>query len=351
MFPVCILCDSIIIFRSLNVRSLVAMRSSTKKTTILFLSTLIVICCLIHYFKNYGHNTQLKTGSLFTSVVKSSSNTLYNVQVIDTNETVNQTFACRKTKTLLNHFSAIICLHDKRKDLYVSHSYLDKDSIWEEQHVTRILRLLLRNPHLDFIDIGANIGSYTMYVAALGRFCLAIDCFEPNIRRIQRAAQLMNVQNRVVLVQNALFTESGKILRLSYDARNIGGQEINAIYHLNQTDQTDPYLVRTIKFDEVAPILRARGVRGVIMKVDIEGSESFIAEGGSKIFDEFDIPYIQMEWFKVRHIANRVKILFNFFLTRDYIPMTFECRVLDTAHHLSWPNDFSWVKRNVSNIC
>jgi FkbM family methyltransferase len=258
-----------------------------------------------------------------------------------------------KTKTLLNYISTNICLHETTKDIYVSNSFRDTNSIWEEEGVTRILQLLIRHPHLDFIDIGANIGTYTMYVAALGRFVLAIDCFAPNLNRIHRAIQLSNVANRVVLIQNALFTHSGQLVRLSNVQTNIGGQELDVSQNqtTNQSAINNPYIVKTIKFDELAPILISRGIRGAIMKMDIEGSESFVVESGSVIFDLLEIPYIQMEWIKVRHYPQRVKVIFDFFAKRNYDPQTFSCQLLDRTQNRTWPGDMCWIKRGVSNFC
>ncbi len=51
---------------------------------------------------------------------------------------------------------------------------------------------------LDRIDIGANIGGYTMFTAgALGRSTVAIDCYMPNIERIARAVQIQRDQNQL----------------------------------------------------------------------------------------------------------------------------------------------------------
>jgi FkbM family methyltransferase len=192
-----------------------------------------------------------------------------------------------------------------------------------------------------------------MYAAALGRFVLAIDCFAPNLDRIHRAVQLANVANRVVLIRNALFTHSGHYLRLSNDANNIGGQELNFASQPinNQSIINDSYVVKTIKFDELLPILIARGIRGAIMKIDIEGSESFVVESGGRIFDLLDIPYIQMEWLKVCKYPDRVKVILDFFAQRNYDPKTFSCQLLNLTQPLTWPGDLCWVKRNVSNLC
>ena len=276
-----------------------------------------------------------------------------NVQMVNLSAPVQTSFRCIKSKTLLNYISPHMCLHENSKDIYVSQSFRETTSIWEEEGVTRILQLLLRHPHLDFIDIGANIGTYTMYAAALGRFVLGIDCFLPNLERIHRAVQLTNVANRVVLIQNALFTSSGQYLRLSNDAKNIGGQEINPATNQSghQTSLNDPYLVRTIQFDELMPILVARGIRGALMKIDIEGSESFVVESGRQIFDTFDIPFVLMEWLKVRAFADRTRVIVNFFAQRHYEPRTYACALLNADQHHTWPNDICWVKKNVSNFC
>ncbi|CAF2810115.1 unnamed protein product [Rotaria sp. Silwood2] len=297
---------------------------------------------------NYAPYT-LSTKTLIEFPLEVSSN----VQIINLNKPIDDSFKCIHTKTLLNFISTTICLHKTQNDIYVSSSFHDKTSIWEEEGVTRILQLLIRHPHLDFIDIGANIGVYTMYAAALGRFVLAIDCFAPNINRIHRAVQITNVANRVVLIQNALFTRSGQYLHLKMDSNNIGGQELDVSKNefINQSIINNPYIVKTITFDELLPILVARGVRGAIIKIDIEGSESFVIESGSRVFDTLEIPFIQMEWFKVRDYPDRVKIIIDFFVKRNYDPKTLSCQLLNVNQHITWPNDLCWIKRNVSNFC
>ena len=225
----------------------------------------------------------------------SSGNELHvssNVHIINLSEIVPSRFHCLQTKTLVNRTGAHICLHETKKDVYVSGAYRDTQSVWEEAKVTRILQYLLRHPRLDFIDVGANIGAYTMYVAALGRFVLAIDCFAPNMARLRRSVQLAKVADHVVLVQNAIYRHSGLQLRLSVDTRNIGGQGISIVRnHSNarllagNASRSNPYVVQTILFDEILPILVARGIRAALMKIDIEGSESFVVETGGGVFD------------------------------------------------------------------
>jgi FkbM family methyltransferase len=300
----------------------------------------------------------LAIGEIRNNLMKNNFNISPNVHIVDLTAKISTKFQCIKTKTLLNNFSTSICLHQTKKDKYISGAFQNSTSIWEEDQVTRMLEFLIRHPHLHFLDIGANIGTYTMFIAALGRFVLAIDCFAPNLVRLARSVQLTNISDRVVLVQNAIFTYSGQMLRLSVDTTNIGGQGIllsgnYSAKHSAANDRStkNPYIVKTITFDEVLPILVARGIRGALMKIDIEGSESFVVESGSRVFDTLDIPFIQMEWKMVRRYADRVKIILDFFGKRNYDSMTSSCQLLNSHEHSRWPDEIYWLKKNTSNFC
>ncbi len=291
-------------------------------------------------------------------ITRNSYNLSPNVHIVDLSIPINVNNTCVKTKTLLNYISTHICLHETNTDMIVSGTYRENNTIWEEYGVTQILRLLIRYPHLDFIDVGANIGTYTMYAAALGRFVLAIDCFASNLARIQQAVQLANVGNRVVLVQNAIYIRSGEFLRLSAVKDNIGAQAIevpknqkNTVHVPNNRSISDPYIVKTITFDELLPIFMARGVRGALMKIDIEGSESFVVQKGARVFEKLDIPFVQMEWHIVRLHADRVKVILDFFIKLNYDPMTCACAKLDPVKYSSWPSDICWIKQNFSDFC
>ena len=82
-------------------------------------------------FRLYERNKTLAIGS--------------HIQLIELSKTIKTNFTCTKTKLLFDLFQTTICLHDSGKDAHVSQTILNY-KIWEEDLVTKMLRILLKNP-------------------------------------------------------------------------------------------------------------------------------------------------------------------------------------------------------------
>ncbi|CAF1439745.1 unnamed protein product [Adineta steineri] len=207
------------------------------------------------------------------------------------------------------------------------------------------------NPQLGLIDIGANIGTYTMFIAAMDRLVVAIECFQPNYMRIAKAVQMENFQNKVILIGNAIYSSTGQYLRLSKDPVNIGGQGIYGTAFLtNRSD--DIYMVRTMRLDDILPKIQQTNLSSFVMKIDIEGAEYYVFESGRKLFDAFDIPVIMMEWDKVYQNIERGNFILKFLILHKYIPTTDTCQELSKTDDFSkWPANVFWIKMNRTGIC
>ena len=277
-----------------------------------------------------------------------SSQTNSILNIIDLQAESSENITCVKSKDLLHVGSTTICLHDDRDAVS---NIIQSKRIWEEKHLVKLINYLIRHPHMNFIDVGANLGAYTMLAATLGRSVLSIECFSPNIERIRKAVQIEKLQDKVVLVGNAIYNESGKYLKMTSDPFNIGSQEI--ITNSNRSySSNDPGVVKTIRFDEVLPILQQRNIRQAVMKVDIQWSEVYLCETGGKIFDYVNIPVILMEWERVIKHLFRMNAVLYFFLGRGYVPTTDMCNTLEQIDAFrSWPSEIYWIKMNQSDIC
>ena len=303
---------------------------------------LILICIPILYRFFHSHHTE----SPFTH-----SSIDDNLRV-DLNFVTNESFQCVKTKILLGSYRTTVCVHDVKRDSDVS-GLLVSAGIWEEGLVTRLVSILTKHNHLAFFDIGANVGVYTMYAASVGcPTVVSVECFQPNIDRIRRAVQLEGVQQRVVLVPRALYSRSGAYLSLRANiANNIGSQRLNA--EVPKTEH-DPLVVQTIRFDDLLPIVSERNIKEAIIKIDIETSEHFLCETGSKMFDRVNIVFVMMEWANIKHLPARASVIVQFFVRRHYVSVNADtCQVhSDQTNYLKWKSqDIYWIKKNSLHLC
>ena len=138
--------------------------------------------------------------------------------------------------------------------------------------------------------------------------------------------------------------------RRLYD--NIGSQHLKTDSILNTNQPYDDYVVRTIRFDDLLPIIQMSGMKSVVMKVDIEASENFLCQTGSKIFDYLNIRFIMMEWMNIRLFKDRADLVVGFLRSRNYIVMDEHCKaILNNDYYNSWPCVVYWIKRDQITIC
>ncbi|CAH1794630.1 unnamed protein product, partial [Owenia fusiformis] len=97
-----------------------------------------------------------------------------------------------------------LCLHSAQRDKYVSGAFLE-NGYWERSSVNKILKTLEQHPSWGFVDVGANIGTYTIPILKLGRKVVAIEALKRNIIRITRSAQLSDLHDNLTLLHNAVY--------------------------------------------------------------------------------------------------------------------------------------------------
>ena len=182
--------------------------------------------------------------------------------------------------------------------------------------------------------------------------CSFVRSISSNVfNRIRKAVQIEKLEDKVVLFPNAIYLESGKYLRIKSDPFNVGSQAIVPENALNGTNN-DPYIVKTMRFDDILPVLKANNIRNAIMKVDIQWSEAFLCLTGNQTFDYVNIPVVLMEWDPVPHHRQRMKIVIDYFTARGYTPTVDLCKILNISQAFqSWPGDMFWIKLNQSEIC
>lgn len=106
------------------------------------------------------------------------------------------------------------------------------------------------------IDIGAQIGQYSLFAAKIVRDVVAIEPFFDNIIRFHKSVVSENLQGRIRLITNAISDQRNQIQSLQKIENNIGGQFLvrsieNQESYSRQDREKNKYLVETIWLDDI----------------------------------------------------------------------------------------------------
>jgi len=103
---------------------------------------------------------------------------------------------CVPLRILLAELTTPICVYESKDDRYVSAS-IRKKGFWEAPEMRSVERILAKDPTVELLDIGCNIGCYTLMAAKLGHKVLAVDPFKQNLILLSRSLRQGNIAENV----------------------------------------------------------------------------------------------------------------------------------------------------------
>lgn len=156
-----------------------------------------------------------------------------------------------------------------------------------EPATTEIVRRLVRSGHT-VVDVGANVGFFTMLAARCAGPTGCVLAFEPaphNFRLLQKSVALNGLTN-VELHREALSDASGSVELIQWERRNSGS------FHLinDPTWQGARYPAEARRFDDLFA-----GPRLDLVKIDVEGAEGLVLAGMWRAIERFR-PVILFEY-------------------------------------------------------
>lgn len=170
---------------------------------------------------------------------------------------------------------------------------------WEMQHIHRFNQIFTAysNTHaiplsnLIFIDIGANIGWFTLSMAALGIQVLAFEPMHENLQLLRLSLSLpLNIENgirdRVTLYPHGLGTKDEVCIIYSHDI-NVGDGHVQCVPHEDRVRKPADYSIRgripVHRLDDVLHTLINNTEKHIVaIKIDTEGYEANILQGGTE---------------------------------------------------------------------
>jgi FkbM family methyltransferase len=169
---------------------------------------------------------------------------------------------------------------DTRDTSLAPHLMMSGD--WEPWVTNVMGKTLLKYEGCTFIDVGANVGWYTLLACKLG--ASHVFAFEPNPRMcelLRKTIAVNGYRERVTLTEAACGAEEG-LMRLEVDPTEAGGGHV--VPHRPRLQNKVFGECSVVRLDNVVfggnvPTVDPR----IIMKIDVEGFEPEVLRGGREI--------------------------------------------------------------------
>ena len=230
-------------------------------------------------------------------------------------------------------------------DLRSNTEYLAFFSGEYDSDLIEILDNLLE-PDDYFLDIGANIGFYSISIGAKIRAkgqgkVIAFEPFEGNFNRLKDNLNLNNLEDYCLLNKIGLSNENlDSLITLREDFKS-GSNTGNASISINKKidSRFEKVSIKLEKLDDFWKKFDGEPRKISLIKMDIEGHEDFCLEGGSEIIKEHR-PTILMEINKPYYKARGVVSLDELFLP-----------LFPERYSIYWFDNNKWIQIFTINKC
>ena len=168
---------------------------------------------------------------------------------------------CRKTLTA-RPFN--VCIYNDTEDIYISKS-LSTSGIWEPDVTAFLTKIFKTSETLTFIDIGANVGYFSLLAASFGVNAIAVEPIERNVAKLLKAIGLNWMVNEIRVFQYAM---SNKRVAdwMQVPTNNQGGGKIVMEKEWKAIVDERKHRVETVTLDDLADFITTEDV---IIKIDV----------------------------------------------------------------------------------
>jgi FkbM family methyltransferase len=193
----------------------------------------------------------------------------------------------------------LIDTHDPvTQDVYISGAAHAGVAPWDPFIWDRIVALSRGVPKGSlFVDVGANLGYFSLMAASLGYTVASFEPMSRNARKLSRSVARNGFAGRVSLYQNAVGTGDGRLVSLrETDALNQGngrvtGEPVRAPSGVFGVDYVD-----TVSLSSVLLFAASQSTGAHIVKVDVEGLEPDVLRGARQWICARSVRHVLIEF-------------------------------------------------------
>ena len=288
------------------------------------ISGIILLVCIILYFMFRGSDELPAISS--KNAIQTSTSAWTSSHRIDCQKMVkdleNEIDSGMFTEVNITTPPFLMNIHDPTKD-QVSNEIYTK-GCWECSHLKGMLKALSQYPNSYFLDIGGNIGMWTITAAMANHLTFTIEALSDNIERICKSIERNSLYNRTNLMHIAATSEP-QTFRFNVPSGNIGGTSIIATTSTEnnitsppekETDHDDIKVVNGVTINSLnLPIDKP-----VVIKIDVEGHELQALLGAIDFLRDATIVYVMSELRSNLRSDARWNEIFDIFTTKGLKP-------------------------------
>ena len=185
------------------------------------------------------------------------------------------------------------------QDVYISASVHNGLKPWDDYVWFRLVSLLkgATPGHTPVVvDVGANLGYFSLAAASLGAHVIAIEPMSRNARKLAKSILKNKFEDKISLYQNIMWDEgsTGPLMLHATSASNQGNGQVLDGKSGNQGG------VYGVGYANAVPLSYIVREDVDVLKIDAEGSESVVIAGAKRLICTFTVKHILMEFTDVK---------------------------------------------------
>lgn len=231
----------------------------------------------------------------------------------------------RKFFAARNNLGTFQTKFDDGIKIWVSLSdHIESQAFWQgvqesDRGEARLLKRLLK-PGLIFVDVGANVGLFTL-MAANHVETGEVHAFEPyrgHLERLRRNLRLNGFDNVIVNAVGLSNLDATEELFIPDTAGVSGNSGAASIYH--PTDTTKEHVTEKVQIMKFDDYVAQQGLHNIdIVKLDVEGAELDVLEGSVGSIDKYQPSFVmEVNQSCLNRAGRTTEEVFNFWERRGY---------------------------------
>jgi len=168
--------------------------------------------------------------------------------------------------------------------------HLILDGVWEEWTEATLRRVV--RPGMHVLEIGANVGYFTLLLARQAGPAGSVHAFEcdPELAQIaEDNVEINGLGDRVTIDRRAIGETVGSAQFQRARRHRGGGTLVAGLQQIAQLRETEREAL-TVEVTTVDALVKARGASFDFVKIDAEGAETWILNGGLTLFADAGHP-------------------------------------------------------------